>query len=435
MARFCSRCGSLNDEATGLCPQCDREKLAALRAPQRRARFCTACGAPLDAETGVCPSCTRPVAPVEPVAEPSAAEAAPVAEPLGATEVLSDEADTAGETVVLSPEAAPQAEPADVLPPETDFAAPAAEPVTYVKMPDGQKQSRVGKTILSVALSVLLFVVSLLSVAVVCVRYTVSESKIGSLLNDIDYVELFENAYEQTGFSEDTARTFVEALSNHYHNDEITEENMAAFLEDSTVNEFLAEKISDYVEDVMKGTDNFKVTKREIKQLLRDNLSAINDHFDARVTTSDLDELTDYLVDDDFLESIQPSEVFSDMSTGAYYAVNIGISWVTLVVLLLLVVLCLVGMGLNDWSQGAMGAGIVFTAIGGILTLPTLVVLGLPAVLRAAIGETVVVSLLQNILLGNLLIFASVLGFGVLILVVRYLVRRFSKKAQPVSMA
>ncbi len=436
MAKFCSRCGSLNDVSTGLCPSCDRAQLEALNAPRRRPHFCTVCGTPLDEQTGTCPQCTKPV---EPVAAP-VAESAPVDTGAGETEVLfvaDGEAEVQPEadaTVVLTPEMN-EAE----LPVESpvDFGAvPPIPAAPEAVVPAAPQKSRVGKTILSVVLSVLLFVVSLLSVGLVCIRHTTSRGTIEAALNQIDLVEVIDYVYTESGFAEEGIDTFAECLSK-YREDKygysISEKQLEKFIEKSTLKEFMAEKVADYVGDLLSGTDDFEITKSEINDFLHDNERVIEVCFNTRISdvaNDELDELVDWLVDDEDLElfsDIKPSELLGDGSA-AFYAVTFGTTYFTLAILLALVVLCLVGMGLNDLSQGAMGSGIVFTAIGGLLTAGTLVVLGLPTLLKSAIGNAVLASVLADILLENLVVFASVLGLGILLLVVRYLVRRFLRK-------
>ena len=425
MAKFCSRCGSLNDEGTGLCPSCDSEQLAALQAPQRQINFCRVCGTPIDQETGSCPNCTKPVETAPAAQEPIVAEEPAVAEETVVPETPAVEDTVADEAVVEQPVAVAVQE-APTVQPEPIVEAPVI-PVKYAK-----KRSGAGKVILTIFLSLLLFITSLLSVAVICVRHTTSEGAVLSMLEDVDYTEMLNSIYTETDFveHESEALSFTDYLSDYFeenHGVTVSDKQIEAFIEDSTVMDFFAEKVSAYVSDLYNGTEEFKITMREVRALLHDNADILEEHFDVQISDESVEELADWLVDEELLEEISTS-VVKDENSAVFYALNIGFSYLTLAILLGLVLLCLVGMGLNDLSKGAMGAGIVFVIIGGILTALTLVVAGLPVLLGSVIGESLISALILKVLFANLWIFASVLGLGVLILVVRYIVRRFVVK-------
>lgn len=433
MAKFCSRCGSLNDESTGLCPVCDREQLAAMQAPQPKLNFCMMCGTPIDPATGNCPNCTQPEA-IEP-------ETVPVAE--AAPEVI--EEPVAAEQPVEEPviEETPAEEPA-----EAEEAVAVEEPVTALLAEEpvleekpAKKKSGVGRTLLAVFLSILLFLTTMLSLTVVFVRHTTSESGIlsvvESVVEDIDCVDVLNNIYSVPSSDPDAnygdeSWTFADYLSDYFETSvgvEVSEQQINAFIEDSTIKEFLAEKAADYMSDIYAGTNDFRITRRDVMELLEDNEDVIVEHFDVAITNETARELSEWLVDEQILDEINAS-VVKEESESVYYALNIGFSYLTMVILLALVALCLIGLALNDLSKGAMGAGIVFTIIGALFTVPSIVVVAVPAVLESLIGEELLAVLIREVLATNLLIFVAILLVGVLMLVTRFIVRRCVRKSR-----
>ena len=442
MAKFCSRCGSLNDEKTGFCPVCDREKLEAALASQPRLNFCMLCGTPIDQATGNCPNCTKPaeVEAEQPAAELDAAvetvetASVPVSEEGVAEESVTEEA-----PVAVAVEEPPVAEePAAEQP--TVEAPVSVEPVVYAK-----KSRGVGKVILTIFMSLLLFITSLLSIAVICVRHTTSQGTIQSGLEEVDYVEVIDKVLsteelvvdefgEEVLDSKSFSDNLCEYLKEEHGVENVKSKQIEAFIEDSTIMDFISEKAADYIGDIYSGSDDFELTVKDIETLVEDNAGVIEEHFDITVNDSDIKEMTEWLVDEEMLEEISTSVVRDDNSE-VFYVLNIGFSYFTMVILLALVLLCLVGMGLVDLSKGAMGAGIVFTTIGGLFTVAVLVLAGLPALLNSFIGENFISNLVMRVLSANLVVFASVLGFGVLILIVRCVVRRLVKRSRRAKVA
>lgn len=436
MGKFCTRCGSLNDESTGLCPVCDREQLEAMKAPQHQVNFCTVCGTPLDPMTGACPHCSKPaevpLAVEEPAVEEAAVEVTPVEEP-AAEEVIADEIpveEPAIEEPVPVAEAGNEAPVAAVAVQEAPAPMPAVEAPT-VAVEYQKKRSGAAKVILTIFLSLLLFITTLLSVVVICVRHTTSEGTVLSILEEVDYSKVFNSLYtEEYGDSDGGAGTFTEELSNYFEDNfgvTVSDKQIQGFIEDSTVMEFLAEKASAFVSDLYNGTDEFKITKKEVTTLLRENADVIEEHFDVQISDHSVQELSDWMVDDEVLEKISPSALKNE-NEAVFYSLNIGFSYFTMAILLALVLLCLVGMGFNDLSKGAMGAGIVFIIIGALFTAFALVLAGLPGILNAIIGQNLISTMAMKFLLSNLVIFVSILLLGVLILVARYVVRRIVAK-------
>ncbi len=408
MAKFCSRCGAPLDTSSSLCPSCDREKLEALNNPPRKLNFCTQCGTPLDDQTGTCPNCTKAQAPT--------VEEAPAEVPV---------LDGAAEAVLNEPVAAvaveaPPAEEAYVA----EQISPA--PVVYKK-----KGSGVGKVLITIMLSIILFVTTLLSVAIICVRHTTSENTILSMMEDIDYADLLNGIYTEPNDDPeadygDESWTFVDYLSDYFDQNfdtTISDKQVDSFVQESTIKEFMAETIAAYMSDIYNGTDDFEISKSEVRTLLRKNRSVINREFDVDISNESLDELADWLVDDEVLEDISAA-IIKEEVPAAYYALNIGLSYFTLVILLLMVALCLVGLCFNSLSQAGIGAGVVFTVIGGTYTVFTLIAVGLPVILKSVFGGSVIGILLGNVLVANLGIFAVLFLLGVAILVVRAIVRK-----------
>lgn len=150
---------------------------------------------------------------------------------------------------------------------------------------------RILLNIVSVLLCICLFVSLLAAVFILDFRLITSKDTIEQTANS------FLCAPEQlprlklvaaTGVSPATEETagsstqdaLVEWLFNtleEQHGEElaVTQEQMQAFLEQSTTKEFLSEKIASYVDDFINGTSNTTLTNEELTGLIEENMAII----------------------------------------------------------------------------------------------------------------------------------------------------------------
>lgn len=86
---------------------------------------------------------------------------------------------------------------------------------------------------------------------------------------------------------------------------DITKEDMSAFLEESTAKDFVVDKVSGLVSDMINGTTNTTITIDEIETLVEENAKLLEEHFDIVITPEQMDQVTDVIEDTGILETIE----------------------------------------------------------------------------------------------------------------------------------
>lgn len=243
------------------------------------------------------------------------------------------------------------------------------------------------------------------------------------------------------------------------HGDElvVTQEQMQAFLDQSTTKEFLTEKIASYMDDFINGTSNTTLTNEELSQLIEENMTLIEaelgivmddaakEQVYAFVEKTDLDNVIRHEV----IESIEnvtipgaaplfpeniPTTPGADnapddggYTVGAMMAdlrrltsVNALIIW-SAIILVLIIALFFT----NRLRLGATlcCVGLPATVAGLLLSLPTLVLQLVPGMLPSPLGSTV------SILVGVVApVHYILLGIGIVALIIAAVARSHQKK-------
>lgn len=404
MANFCTKCGSPMNQ-NGLCPRCDAPvvplfctkcgtpKGADGRCPHCDVtpsfKFCTTCGAPKGAD-GLCPNCDA-VTPAAP------------------TEVLSEDP---GATVLLAEEPVEAAEP---------VIAPAPQPV---------KKASAVTVIITVLLSICLFITTTLSVGVLTVRHTISEGGMENLAEQVDIAEMLKTTGAANG---ETFDTFYERLQRDY-GVELDDEKLGEMLEDSTVPEYVAEKISDFAEDFFAGEAELVITKDEMVDLVWDNRKLIEDEipddFEIEIDElymEDCEDIANWLFNGDEFVILSTDDLRKE-SVALYQGVSIGLSYLVMGFFMLLSALLLFVMCRNSLSQTAIGGGVVFILLGGFTSLAAAVVAWIPGLWASIAGSNPALTLVGDVLVINAPIFVTMLAVGILLPVIRAIVKKVTKK-------
>lgn len=404
MANFCTKCGSPMNQ-NGLCPRCDAPvvplfctkcgtpKGADGRCPHCDVtpsfKFCTTCGAPKGAD-GLCPNCDA-VTPAAP------------------TEVLSEDP---GATVLLAEEPVEAAEP---------VIAPAPQPV---------KKASAVTVIITVLLSICLFITTTLSVSVLTVRHTISEGGMENLAEQVDIAEMLKTTGAANG---ETFDTFYERLQRDY-GVELDDEKLGEMLEDSTVPEYVAEKISDFAEDFFAGEAELVITKDEMVDLVWDNRKLIEDEipddFEIEIDElymEDCEDIANWLFNGDEFVILSTDDLRKE-SVALYQGVSIGLSYLVMGFFMLLSALLLFVMCRNSLSQTAIGGGVVFILLGGFTSLAAAVVAWIPGLWATIAGSNPALTLVGDVLVINAPIFVTMLAVGILLPVIRAIVKKVTKK-------
>lgn len=407
MANFCTKCGSPLSQ-NGLCPRCDAPvvplfcttcgtpKGADGRCPHCDVtpsfKFCTTCGAPKGAD-GLCPNCDA-VTPAAP------------------TEVLSEDP---GATVLLAEEPVEPVETAEPV------IAPAPQPV---------KKASAVTVIITVLLSICLFITTTLSVSVLTVRHTISEGGMENLAEQVDIAEMLKTTGAANG---ETFNTFYERLQRDY-GVELDDEKLGEMLEDSTVPEYVAEKISDFAEDFFAGEAELVITKDEMVDLVWDNRKLIEDEipddFEIEIDElymEDCEDIANWLFNGDEFVILSTDDLRKE-SAALYQGVSIGLSYLVMGFFMLLSALLLFVMCRNSLSQTAIGGGVVFILLGGFTSLAAAVVAWIPGLWASIAGSNPALTLVGDVLVINAPIFVTMLAVGILLPVIRAIVKKVTKK-------
>lgn len=407
MAYFCTKCGTPLD-SNGLCPRC-----SAPIGP----KFCTKCGTPLGAD-GRCPHCDVP--PATPFCTkcgtPKGADGlcpqcdATVIPADTPTELLDE---TIGATVLLDDGGVVTVE--------------AAEPAIYPAVQPVKKASAV-TTVITVLLSICLFITATLATGVMTVRHTISEGGMEDLAEQVDIAEMLKTTGAANG---ETFDQFYQRLERDY-GAQLDDDKLGDLLEDSTVPEYVADKISEFADDFFAGEAELVITKDEMVDLLWDNRKLIEneipDDFERdRLYKEDCEVIADWMFNGEEFVLLSTDDLQDDVPV-LYQTVTIGLSYLVMGFFLILSVLLLFVMCRNSLSQAAIGGGVVCILLGGVASLAAAVVAWIPALWASIAGTNPVLTLLGSVLVVNAPIFIVMLAVGILLPILRTVIKRIVKK-------
>lgn len=97
---------------------------------------------------------------------------------------------------------------------------------------------------------------------------------------------------------------------------EIDKEAIEAFVEESTINEFISDKASSIISDMVTGENTLTITGDEIKELLNENKDLIEQHFDVVITEEQIDSVAQKVEELPIVQEIQKNGVAGLLSGG-----------------------------------------------------------------------------------------------------------------------
>ncbi len=86
-------------------------------------------------------------------------------------------------------------------------------------------------------------------------------------------------------------------------------EDMQAFVEDSTIKDFLAEKAASIVSDIYTGENTTTITGAEIQQLINENTAVIKEHFEIEIPAEAVAEIATMIEEVPVIKQIQEQGV------------------------------------------------------------------------------------------------------------------------------
>ena len=215
-------------------------------------------------------------------------------------------------------------------------------------------------------------------------------------------------------------------------------ENVSRFIEESTVMDFFAAKISAFVSDAFSGNQSATITAEEIMQLLDENQALLEDIFKIEITDEQKEQIgtqvNDMLAEADLDNTIRqsiddltstPIEGMDGMTVGDLMQTIQKISQPGVILLafgfclLLMLGMCL--LNFYNIPQALRWCGFPCLISGAILSAPLLVINASPAILEEAMPDT---AALMTVVDAALSVVAP-LHFGILILGVAMIVLSF----------
>lgn len=396
-------------------------------------KICPNCGEKHPDLFAFCSSCGSKLAPLE-ADEPVPGEVdAPAAE---------ETAPPAGEAVFPPEEPIPAAQPAEETEeePEPEIGLPEPEtppvpPPPPVK-PDKPKKEKppvhVGRRILAVLLCILLFFFLLAPALGFELRRSSTEEGLRAVLEDVRLAKLPVAPYFTD--VDDAELTLSEMLSEDLGalGLKIGESSAAKILNSSALKGFLAGQAAPVLADVYRGRTRHEFEAEALKtELLAGQTARVLEKERIALTGAEADQVVALLARYGLKDGLS-RDTLLDAAPGLVRAMHFGLSYVLLGALLVLALgLMLLIFKLNRWrfdlSLGDIGG--TAAAVGGVLTLVTLLVQLLPGLWEKLCGDPLAAALSRELLAGNVLIDLAVLAAGVLLAVLGRMLRG-KKKAK-----
>ncbi len=328
------------------------------------ANFCGKCGAGLDSATGLCPNCNN-----------------------GQTDVASVRKDT-------------------------------------VESNPKKSKPKSLTTLITILLSISLFLTLLFSMVIFDVRNAVKDDNVEKLLDNVQATDLLAGTESATNAE---LRRFYTRMKIR-HDVEMTDQQLDNFVNRSTVKEFIADEIADFTEDFFEGDAKLKITKRQVVNLLRENSRVIEDELDVYLTNDELQEIANWIFDGDELVIIDTSNLKED-APAVYYILTIGLSYMTMTVFLILSALIIFFMIKNSFSQAVCGIGIDFIVFGGLTGLVAMLAAWISPLWELICADSFIGIIIGNFMAVNALISVLLLVLGVAMLIIRrFLIKHHARK-------
>ena len=380
--------------------------------PAHFSGFCGMCGSPLDPATGECPVCSARREMNVPAQEQPPVYTAP---------------------------------PAPPYQPAPDYRT---APKAPKKAGKPKKKKSKGRGAVVILLFILFVVLSLVCLSLFIARNTASEKSMERILKPVSYNDFTESVgSDVSGQVEDMYKGVDEKLEPYGISTTITDESFAEFIDGSNVRSLIAEKASGLVDGILSDGDvTVRLTRSEAGDFLEENKALIKEKLGV-----DIDESIEAHVYDEFYgaysyENIRLKDKMIDSIVGesdrVFFdgeeirgenetAFNVSRIILSYPVMIALAAVCLVLAVLMIILRPGMGTailGVYFVVIGLPLTLGCLGGLIMPGVFASATGNPLFGKIIAGALRVNLPIGAAVLGAGVVLLVLRGVVKGVSKK-------
>ena len=227
-----------------------------------------------------------------------------------------------------------------------------------------------------------------------------------------------------------------DALEEEYGEElTVTKSQLRRFYEESTLKDRLSEKVAAYMTDVIQGTDDTQITKRDIVDVIEENEDLIEDVFHVRVDGAMRQEVLQFINVEELNDAIR-TQVILEVQEAELGGMSVeelmeilrgwssgGVMWALIIVDILLIGL----LFLTNWGRVASAlrcASIPMICVGVLLAIPTLIA-------QLLVGGQSILDVLICSLLGVIApVHYIMLLLGVLLLIGSFVVKIFVKLAE-----
>ncbi|MGX8692294.1 MAG: zinc-ribbon domain-containing protein [Clostridia bacterium] len=311
----------------------------------------------------------------------------------------------------------------------------AARPEKPAKTKKEKKKVGVGRRILAVLLSILLFIFLLAPALGYAVRRATTEQGLTAVMEDLDLADM-----QAAPFFDDVTEeiTLSELLSEDLAKEglKIGESSVAKILNSSGMKGYLAGQIAPVCADVYRGKSTFEFDPQTLKdELLEGKTSRVLQKEKVELSDEEADKVVNLLTRYGIVDFLSRDWIKDDLPELSR-AMNIGLSYVTIigllvVALLLIVLIFLVNRGRFGLSFGDIGGTAL--AVGLLLTLGAGFARILPGVWQKICGgQELAAAAGGGVLIHNIGISLIVLGSGLVLAILGRLLRG-KKHKEPVE--
>ncbi len=408
----CPNCNTPIFPGAAFCLECGA------KLPAARARVCTACGKELADGVHFCAGCGAPVA-EETVQAEIAVEEPVVIEP------VAEETVEAAEEIVAEPAAQEQEEEiiAEEIPAE---GAVVVEEAAAWQLPaQPSKKGGFGRAFLSVLLCILIFILSVPTMLIGMARYSTSMSGTTAVINQLSFKDI--EVYDGQSVTD-----MISELMEEYDAD-FSKKDINKFMEETGLTEFIAQNVSEMMQDIWNADETAQITKAEVTKLV-DSFAKYIEKKGEKISREEREEAVRAIMDSVDFESISKEAVEELESSlgGVYTAIRYAFSYLAIALLVLIVVLfSLLILKINKWRKARTLTYVGVTLLIGsiILCLPALAMLIVPDMIFGLLGLDVMTAMfIRGFVLSSAIVPAAVFGVGILMLIVRRIITVVCRK-------
>ncbi|MBE3141580.1 MAG: hypothetical protein IMZ53_13475, partial [Thermoplasmata archaeon] len=259
-----------------------------------------------------------------------------------------------------------------------------------------------------ILLSIIFFLLGTTAFTIYIIRNTTSQEAITQIVKDIDVSTIHvgnvlnsdsDEDYENMTLAEWIYENADREICEKYN---ISEESIETILEKYSVKTFLAEKLSEYFDDLYRDSGTGIIASKEIVNLIKKNSSVVYKATGYQFTNSDYDEIAAVLFDDGILDTVSLNSLESSMGINLSIIIRWTLSYYTfaaLSVLMLLLLICIFLINRKLFQPTSLYIGIPFCAAGIIFTAAGVLINTLVKVINSyvPIGESLLKTLLSQV--------------------------------------